>query len=86
MTTVNPYDILSDRFEFYGPDWISVTRKSEDFFGNQTWMDWGSFFCRGSYDQMKSFLTWGRVEQSVMDAFMALPADGDYGFVFIEDY
>lgn len=86
MSTFNPHSVLTKSFEFQGPDWIHVAQEAESIFGNMRWMDWGSFLCRGNYEQMKSFLEWGEVDKKTMEKFNALPREGDYGFVFIEDY
>ena len=84
---VSPYEILSDRFEICSTrGWTSIVDSSKEFFVTNTWMDWGSYFCRGNYDQMKKFLEWAEADAASMIRFEALPKDGDYGFVFIEDY
>ena len=83
---ISPYDVLDYEFEFKGADWISVGQNTKKFFGNETWMDWGSYVCRGDYETMKAFLEWNRVDAETMARFEALPKEGEYGFEFIEDY
>ena len=81
-----PKDVLKNCFEFSSSDWFTIVLNAEEMFGNSTWMDWGSFFCRGDYETMKSFLNIIKADESTMEKFEALPKEGDYGFVFIEDY
>ena len=83
---ISPYKVLSSRIAIKTNDWISIVTTSENHFGNMVWLDWGSFLCRGDYETMKSFLQWNRVDDKTMAKFERMRKDGDFGFVFIEDY
>ena len=80
----SPLDILTDAFEFCGIYWVYVSDAARKYFDNITWMDWGSFVCRGDYDTMKNFLSNSSGPDTV-SRFEALPRGGDYGFVYVED-